>query len=119
MDRLSSGLLSLMVATSNTGSASAGIVFRTGASGIVHAVWLVARVRVRGYGRGPWDQLPAIEFPSAFSFPSYAPPTPGTDSLTVEPCRLTAPGKPCGSWSMLYRTAFRASASVVEILITI
>jgi len=70
MDMRSSGLLGLMVATSNTGSASAGIACRTGGSGMAHAVRLVARVRFRDSGSGPWDQVPAIKFPSALSFPS-------------------------------------------------
>ncbi len=66
-----SGLLSLTVATSNTGLASAGIGFGGGGgSGIVHAVSFVARVRFRGSGFGPWVHVPAIEFPSPLSFPS-------------------------------------------------
>src|ERR1035441_9975327 len=69
-----SGLLGLMVATSNTGLASAAIGFsRTGGSGIGHAVSSVTCFRFRGIGEPPWVQMPVIEAPSAFTFPSYVP----------------------------------------------
>ena len=62
-----------MVATSNCGEASAAIGGNCGGgSGIVHMVAGVARAKFNGMGFGPWDQLPAIELPSALSFPSYA-----------------------------------------------
>src|SRR5438445_6240238 len=73
------GLLGLIVATSNTGLASAAIGFTgAGGLGIVHAVSLVATFRSRGSGLAPWVQVPVIKVLSESSFPSYVPPTPGT-----------------------------------------
>jgi hypothetical protein len=65
------GLAGLMVATSSTGFAFARMGFGGGGSGMVHAVALVARVRLSGRGLGPWVQVPAIEFPSELSFPHW------------------------------------------------
>src|SRR5689334_25215918 len=79
-----SGLLALTVATSNTAFALAAIALgRAGGSGMAHAVSAVARFKSSGRGLGPCVQVPFMEFPSALSFPSYVPPMPPTDILTV------------------------------------
>src|SRR5580704_13758711 len=70
-EKLWSGLLGLIVATSIPGFAPAAIALGGGGgSGMVHAVSGVARAKFRGNGEAPWVQVPAIEFPSALSFPS-------------------------------------------------
>ncbi len=65
------GLLGLMVATTNAGSAFFGIGFGGGSGfGMVHAVSAVARARFRGIVGPPWLQLPEIELPSELTVPS-------------------------------------------------
>src|SRR5262245_30195947 len=64
------GLAGLIVATSNTGFASAAIGFGGGGgSGMAHAVCGVARLKVSGKGP-PWVKVPEIELPSPLIFPS-------------------------------------------------
>src|ERR1700683_2949552 len=67
-ENASSGLLGLIVATSIPGSPAIGFG-GGGGSGIAQAVSGVARARFRGSG-APWLQVPAMEFPSALTFPS-------------------------------------------------
>src|SRR5215472_3288061 len=79
----------LIVATSNSGLASAAILFTgAGGSGIAHAVSGVARVSVSGIG-APWLQLPEIELPSGFSLPSKVAPAAAIVILSDEPSRVT------------------------------
>src|SRR5215469_6325982 len=81
----------LIVATSNSGLASAAIFFTgAGGSGIAHAVSGVARVSVSVSGVGPpWLQLPEIELPSGFSLPSKVAPAAAIVILSDEPSRVT------------------------------
>jgi hypothetical protein len=79
------GSLGLIVATSNAGFAFAVIrCVEGGGSGIAHAVSGVARSRFKASGAA-WVQVPAIDFPSPLSFPSYLPFRPGIVIFTVEP----------------------------------
>ena len=89
-----------MVATSNTGLASA----RMGLSGagIAHAASPVTCFRTRGMAVLPWVKLPVIETASESSLPSNEPPISGTVILTVEPWTVMAlTGTPWPLWSML------------------
>src|SRR5215469_2928066 len=85
-ERGSSGRESLIVATSNAGFASVAIGFGgAGGSGIAHAVSAVARISVSGTVCNA-VHVPASEFPSALSFPSYAIPFAGKEILTLASC---------------------------------
>src|SRR5215467_3063761 len=84
--RGSSGRESLIVATSNAGSASAGIGFGgAGNSGMVHAVSAVARIRLNGTVCN-CVHVPASEFPSAVNLPSYVPLIPEKETLIFPFC---------------------------------
>src|SRR5215831_5400357 len=86
------GLLGLIVATSNVGSALAAIrAGGGGGSGIAHAVSGVARARFNGKELGPWVNVPVIALPSALNLPSKEPPMAGIVNLIVEPCCVIGP----------------------------
>src|SRR5687768_8066901 len=78
-----SGLLGLMVATSNAVGAFAAIGF--GGVGIGHAVSGVARLNVSGTGFPPCVKVPTIELPSALTCPSYVAPMGPIANRKVEP----------------------------------
>src|SRR3569833_3890782 len=84
-----SGSLGLMVAASQEGAAfSAMGVGGGGVSGIVQAVFSVARVISSGVG-APWVHVPVIAVPSVLlNFPSYTPPRAGTAILILFPWRV-------------------------------
>jgi hypothetical protein len=80
-----------MVATSNAGSAFAGIILGGGGgSGIFHAVSAVERVRLSVSPPLAPVQLPVIEFPSPLSFPTYVAPMDGIAIFTAEPFSVTS-----------------------------
>src|SRR5262249_46612336 len=87
--RWSSGRESLIVATSKTGFASTAIGFgEAKGSGIPHAVSAVARVKLSAMAC-PCVHVPASEFPSALSFPSYVPLIPENEILMFASCTVT------------------------------
>src|SRR5690242_17385795 len=88
-NRWSSGREALIVATSKTGFASAAIGFGGAAgSGIAHAVSAVARIKVNGMACA-CVHVPASEFPSGLSLPSYVPLIPENEILIVASCTVT------------------------------
>src|SRR3981081_3551030 len=97
----SSGLVGLMVATSNAGFASAAIgAMRGGGWGIAHSVAVVARAKLGGGGFCPCLHVPVMELSSALIVPSYV--AKGSSSFSKEPLSVVEiAGMPPGAASML------------------
>src|SRR6516165_880876 len=96
-----SGLLGLIVATSNEGFASAGMAAgRGGGAGNAHACSELTFLRVR-FAWGPTLIVPSSVMPSAPNFPSYQPLTPGmvnrTPPLTAVTLAGSAPPPPAST----------------------
>src|SRR5262245_12592520 len=100
-----SGLLGLIVATSNAGFQSAGLGVRGGGAGGVHAASAVTFLRSSLADPGPCDHVPSIEPASGASGPSNVPLMPGKTIFTTPLWNVTFPGNRPGPWSMLANVA--------------
>src|ERR1035438_9798209 len=84
------GAAGLMVATTNSGFAVAGIVKGgVGGSGMVQAVSSVARTRLSGSAGPPCVQFPLMVLPSPLRVPSNVPFNCMMETLTAEPLHVT------------------------------
>src|SRR3954471_11063160 len=100
--RGASGRLGLIVATANSGFASACILTGAGADyGMAQAVWSVARIRVSGSAFAACDHLTVIVLPSPLRVPSNTDCNSWIETCSVEPLSVTLVAlKGVGSRSM-------------------